>query len=126
LFIRTKYMETAEALTREFRIFTGANAAMFALLGLTTRWRKRAGAQLLLPAAVLIGAAAVVGGLYLFSQNWLHTVVFAEYVGLGYFAYLALAVALLADIAFNRARVTTEIVNAILNVLGSAVTVVPC
>ena len=126
LLIRTKYMEVSASLTREFRIFSGANALVVSLLGLTTLFRKRAALQLLLPTLVLLGAAAMVAYLYVFKQDWLHTVVFAEYVGLGYFAYLAAAIAFLADIAFNRARICTRIVNASLNVVGAAVQAVPC
>ena len=124
--IRAKYAEVATSLLREFRIFTGANALVFALLGVTTLVRKKAGIQLVLPAAVLLGAAVIVGGLYLFEQDWFHTILFNDYVGFGYFAYLALAVAFLADIAFNHARVTTEIVNAFFNAIGSAFTALPC
>jgi hypothetical protein len=126
LLIRTKYMEAAHALTREFRIFTGANAVVFLLLLLVTALRPRAGLQLVLPAMVLLGAAGVVGYLYLFEQDWLNTIVFAEYVGLGYFAYLALAIALLADVAFNRARVSTRVVNVALDALGAGIQAVPC
>jgi hypothetical protein len=67
------------------------------------RLRKRAGLQLVLPTVVLLGAAGLAGYLYLFNQDWLHTIIFSEYVGLGYFVYLALAVALLTDVLFNRA-----------------------
>lgn len=126
LLIRTKYIETAEALTREFRVFTGANAGVFMLLGLIAMVRKRASLQLALPTAVLLVAAAATAYLYLFNQNWLHTVVFADYLGLGYFIYLGLAIALLADIAFNRARVTTRLLNAVLHLVGSALQAVPC
>ena len=126
LLVRTKYMEVAGALTREFRIFSGANALVFALLGVTVLIRKRAQLQLALPAVVLVGAAGLVGYLYVFNQNWLHSVLFGEYVGLAYFGYLALAVALLCDIVFNRARVTTKLINAALQVVGSAMQAVPC
>lgn len=125
-FIRTKYMEVAESLTREFRIFTGANAIVFALLGVTAAIRKTAGLQLTLPTLVLLGAAAIVGYLYLFQQNWLHTILFGDYVGLGYFGYLGAATACLADIVFNKARITTQIVNTALQVLGSVIRAVPC
>lgn len=126
LLIRTKYMEVAESLTQEFRIFTGANAIVFGLLGVTIILRRGAGLQLALPALVLLGAAAIVAYLYLFQQNWLHTIIFGEYVGLGYFAYLGVATACLADIAFNRARITTTVVNAALQLVGAAAKAVPC
>jgi hypothetical protein len=82
--------------------------------------------QLILPAIVLVGAVIVTGGLYLFNQNWLHTVVFGQYVGLAYIVYLASAALLLADIVFNRARVTTRLVNLTLQSVGSVATAVPC
>lgn len=126
LLIRTKYMETAERLTREFRIFSGANAMVFGILGAVTLLRRKANLQLVLPTLVLLGAAGLTAYFYLFQQDWLHTILFSEYIGLGYFAYLSLAGALLADIAFNRARITTAIVNAAGNVVGAAIQAVPC
>jgi hypothetical protein len=88
--------------------------------------RKKATLQLALPAAVLVVAATVVAALYLFNQNWLHTVLYGDYVGLWYVAYLGLAIAGLADVVFNRARVTTRVVNRLLDFVGSALQAVPC
>ncbi|MEO7578634.1 MAG: hypothetical protein ABIT83_13570 [Massilia sp.] len=124
--IRTKYMEVAAALTREFRIFTGVNALVFALLGIAVVVRKRAGVQLLLPALVLIGSALLVGGMYLFEQDWLHTILFGRYVGLAYFAWMGLAIACLSDVVFNRGRVVTRLMNGTLHAVGSTLSVVPC
>jgi hypothetical protein len=124
--IRTKYMETAEKLTREFRIFTGANAVVFLLLLITAYRKKRADLHLLPAAIVLLGAAGLTAYFYLFNQNWLHTIVFNDYVGLAYVGYLSVAVAMLADVLMNRARVTVKILNAIANVVGSAASMVPC
>jgi hypothetical protein len=126
VFIRTKYMEVAESLTREFRIFTGANAAVFGLLGITTVLRRRAGLQLALPSLVLLGAAALVGYFYLFNQNWLHTIFFGDYVGFAYFAYLGMAITFLADIALNRARVTTNLLNGLFRMTDMTFQVAPC
>jgi len=121
--IRAKYLDVAAALTREFRIFTGANAIVFALLGLTVLLRKQATVQLILPTIVLLGAAAIVAYLYLFQQDWLHTILFGDYVGLAYFGYLGVAVLFLADIAFNRARVIATLFG---GVAGAVVPVLPC
>jgi hypothetical protein len=111
---------------REFRIFTSANAIVFALLGITALIRRKAGMQLVLPAVVLVGAAVIVAGFYLFNQDWFHTILFNDYVGFGYFAYLGVAVAFLADIAFNHARVTTQLVNGFFSAIGAAFSAVPC
>jgi hypothetical protein len=124
--IRTKYMETAERLTREFRIFMGTNAIVFALLAVATLARRQAGLHLVPPAIVLVVAAILTAYLYLFSQNWLHTIVFNDYVGFAYVAYLSVAFFFLCDILFNRARITTQLLNRLLDAVGSAVSVVPC
>jgi hypothetical protein len=124
--VEIAYATTARNLQREFRIFTLTNAAAFALLALVAYVRKGAKLQLLLPALVLVGAVVVTGGLYLFSQDWLHTIVFADYLGWGYTAYVSLVALLLADILMNHARVTTPLVNAAAELLGAAATAVPC
>lgn len=124
--IRTRYMETAGQLNREFRIFTASNALVFALLAVAAQVKRRAGLHLLPPALVLIAAAALTAWLYLFNQDWLHTIVFGDYVGFAYVAYLALVFAFLSDVLFNRARVTCELLNQLFSAVGSGLEVVPC
>jgi hypothetical protein len=124
--VESAYASTAASLLREFRIFTGANAVAFALLGLVTYFRRRAALQILLPAIVLVGAVALTGGIYLLRQDWLHTIVFGDYVGWAYAAWLASVALGLADIVFNRARVTTRVVNVALDAIGSVASAVPC
>ena len=124
--IRAKYMETAAQLTREFRIFTGSNALVFALLALAVFVKKKAGVHLVPAAGLLLVGAAVTAGFYLFNQDWLHTIVFSQYVGLAYLGYLAVALVLFADIVFNRARGTALALNVMGSVVGAAVSVLPC
>jgi hypothetical protein len=125
-FIESAYASVSRSLLREFRIFAASNALAFALLGLVTHIRKKATLQLLLAAGVLIGAVALTGGLYLFNQDWLHTILFGQYVGLAYALYLLSMTLLLSDIVFNRARMTTAIANLALEVVGTATRAVPC
>ena len=124
--IEFSYKHVTASLMREFRVFTAANALVFLALAGLAAWRRHAGTQLVLPAFVLVTAAMATAMLYLFGQNWLHTIVFSDYVGFAYFAYLALAVALLSDIAFNKARVSTGIINHAASAVGSAFQVTPC
>lgn len=124
--VEAAYASVTRSLMREFRIFSASNAVAFAVLGVVTWVRRQAVLQLLLPAFVLLGAVAVTTSLYLFNQDWLHTLVFGEYVGFAYSLYLAGTALLLADVVLNRARVTTHIVNAALNAAGSAATAIPC
>ncbi len=120
--IRTQYMETAGKLTLEFRIFTGTNAVVFLLLGLAALFRRNASLHLLPVAVVLLVAALLVGYLYLFNQNWLHTVVFGDYMGFAFVGYLAVVFAFLCDVLFNRARITTGLLNSV----GGSFQVMPC
>jgi hypothetical protein len=124
--IRTKYMEVAEKLIREFRIFTGTNALVFALLGIGAFLKRGAGIHLIPPALVMVVAAAITGYLYIFNQDWLHTILFSNYVGFTYVGYLSIVFAILCDILFNRAKVTTEVLNATFQAIGSSLQVVPC
>jgi hypothetical protein len=124
--IESSYATVTHHLMREFRIFSAANAAAFALLGLVTYFRRAAALQLILPAVVLLGAAAITGALYLFNQNWLHTIVYGDYVGLAYIAYLAAVALALTDVIFNKGRVTTWLLNRTLDAVGSAAVATPC
>lgn len=47
-------------------------------------------------------------------------------MGLAYLAYFGVIFLVLFDIVFNKARVTTEIINAFLHAIGSAFSVVSC
>ena len=124
--IESAYSSVTKNLMREFRIFTASNSLAFALLALVTFVRRGAALQLALPAIVLLGATLTTSGLYLFSQDWLHTILYSQYVGLAYAGYLAAVASGLADIVFNRARITTTLINIAFQVIGSAAHAVPC
>lgn len=125
-FIESAYADVRDHLLREIIIVSAGNALAFIALGAVVLARPAARLQLALVAAVLLGAVTLTSAGYLFGQNWIHAILFSDYVGLGYLAYLAAAVALLADIAFNRARVTSRILNAVAHAVGSSVQAVPC
>ncbi|CAN7688008.1 hypothetical protein LJR118_005679 [Acidovorax sp. LjRoot118] len=111
--IRTQYLETAGKLLRELRIFSGANALAFALLGVAALRRPAARLQLLPAAATLLLATAAASGVYLFGQNWLHTIVFGDYVGWTLLGYIALIHAWLCDLLFNRAQVSAHLLSGV-------------
>jgi DNA-binding TFAR19-related protein (PDSD5 family) len=125
-FAESAYASVALQLMREFRIFTGSNSVAFLLLGFVTYLRRTALLQLLLPAVVLVGAVAIAGSFYLLHQNWLHTILMGKYVGFAYSGYLLLVALFLADIVFNRAKVTTRLFNLAANVVGGAIKALPC
>lgn len=121
--IKTKYLETEAQLTREFRIFTGTNALAFILLTVAVLVRRRAGLHFLPVGLVLLLATLVTSYFYLFNQNWLQTIVFGDYVGFAYAAYLAFVFACLLDILLNYARITAAVLDA---VFGTLFHVAPC
>ena len=120
--IRTAYLDTAEKLLRELRIFSGANALAFALLGLAA-WRRRgAQAAALVPAAAtLLVATLACSAVYLWGQNWLSTIVFGSYVGWGQLAYIAVVYAWLCDLLFNQARISGHLCHGV-----GSISVSPC
>ncbi len=124
-FVQGKYMEVVTNLKVDVRIFLGVNAAAFLLLLWASFWRSQAIAQLFVPGVLLFASTLICSYFYLFEQNWFYTILYNDYTGFAYLGYLTIVFAFLLDIVFNRARVTTEIVNGILNVVGSAASVVP-
>jgi hypothetical protein len=126
-FIQSQYMKVAEDLRREIRIFTATNAFAFLLLLLLSLAKPAAARHLLLPGALLLVATLFCTCLYLFGQNWLLNLIHGDYLGWAYAAWLGVAFLLLVDIALNRGRVTTVIVNAIIEAIGGVVSALtPC
>ena len=125
-FTKTKYMEVAEDLKRDVRIFTGSNMLVFLLLVLVSFLKPQAIGHLFLPATLLAASTVICSYFYIFNQDWLLTIIYSNYWGFAYLAYVGVVFIFLCDIVFNKGRVTTEILNAILNALGSAASFVPC
>ncbi len=125
-FMKAKYMEVVTELKRDVRIFTGSNATVFLLVLLVSFFKPKAVAHLFFPALLLLTSTLVCSYFYIFEQNWLFTIIYNDYLGLAYLAYVGVVFLFLCDIALNRARVTSEILNAVFNAIGSAVSVAPC
>ena len=125
-FIHSRYMDVATELKRDIRIFTASNAAVFILLLLISFAKPQAMLQLFLPAVLLATSTLICSYFYIFEQNWLLTIIHSDYLGFAYLSWLGVVFLFLCDIVFNQCRVTTEIVNAFLNAIGSALSAVPC
>jgi hypothetical protein len=127
--IRGKYQDIVGKLLQDLRIFTGANTVAFLLLALLVFFKGRAARQLLLPGILLLLATGIASYAYLFQQDWWHSILYSDYWGTGYVAYLSTIYAFLCDVAFNRARVTSSSLNAIAEMvpaLANVLTCVPC
>ena len=126
IFIHSTYMDVATELKRDIRMFTGTNAAVFILLLLVSFLKPQAITHLFLPGVLLAVSTLICSYFYIFEQNWLLTIIHSSYLGFAYVAWLGIVFLFLCDIVFNRGRITTEILNALFNAIGSAFSVVPC
>ncbi len=125
-FIQSTYARVVVDLKRDIRIFASANALVFLSIVSLVIWKPQVSLQLFVPGILAIVATLVCSYFYIFEQNWLLTIIFSEYLGFTYLAYLAVVFAFLCDIVLNRARVTTQIVNAALDAVGAVASAAPC
>lgn len=124
--VKDKYIEIVSNLKRDLRIFLGSNLAMFMLLLTITLFKPQTVQHLFLPGLLLVAATALSSTIYIFGQDWFYTILYNDYMGFGYLLYIATIFGFLMDIALNKARITSEIINGIANVVGSAFSVTPC
>ncbi|MDH5181301.1 MAG: hypothetical protein OEZ39_00650 [Gammaproteobacteria bacterium] len=125
-FMKSKYMEIVAKLNLELRIFTGTNLAMFTLLLLASFMKPGAVIQLFVPGLLLATSTIICTYFYLFKQNWFFSIIYSDYLGFWYLAYVGGLFLWFCDIIFNKARVTTEFINGVLNAIGSALQASPC
>jgi hypothetical protein len=125
-FSHAKYMEIVRKLTMDVRVFLGANSIVFIFLLMVSFLKPRAVKHLFLPGGLMLGSTAICSYFYIFNQNWFYTILYNDYTGFAYVGYLAFVFAVLCDIVFNKARVTTEIINSILQAIGQVASLAPC
>lgn len=125
-YMKIKYMEVATELKRDVRIFTGSNTVVFLFLLLSSFLKPRAITHLFLPGILLFTATLACSYFYIFEQNWLLTIIYNNYLGFAYLGYVGVVFLFLCDIVFNSGRVTTRIINMILDAIGSVGSVTPC
>ncbi len=124
--IKGKYIEIVSNLKLDLRIFLGSNFLMFLILLIVSLTKPKAIAHLFVPGVLLLSATILASAIYVFGQDWFYTILYNDYMGFGYLAYIAVIFGVLIDIAFNKARVITELINGIANAVGSAFSVLPC
>ncbi len=124
--IKEKYIEIVANLKFDLRVFFGTNFSMFLFLLILSFAKPKAIAHLFLPGLILLLATILSSSIYIFGQDWFYTILYNDYMGFGYLTYVAVIFGVLIDIALNKARVTTEVINGITNAVGSAFSVLPC
>ena len=124
--IQGGYMKMVGELKRDIRIFSLTNLAVFVLLLFASLLRPTAKIHLLVPTMLLVTSTLICSYFYVFQQDWLLTIVFSDYVGFGYLAYLGIVTVFLGDIIYNQGLMTTALLNRTLESIGSALTVPAC
>jgi len=110
-FMKGKYMEVSTKLKRDVRIFLFSNVLVFLFLLAASFLQPKGIKQLFLPATLLMTSSVIASYFYIFKQNWFMTIMFGSYVGWLYLLYLLLIFLFLCDIVFNKARVSTFILE---------------
>ncbi|ABC27818.1 hypothetical protein HCH_00928 [Hahella chejuensis KCTC 2396] len=124
--IKEKYIDITEALRADLRIFLGTNLAAFLAVLLISLVKPRAHIQLAVPGILIIISTIISSAIYLVGQDWFYTILYNDYMGTGYIAYISVIFGFLMDITLNRAQITTHILNGVSDALGSAFQVTPC
>lgn len=124
--VKEKYRKIVNNLILDLRIFLGSNLAISFFLLAISFLKPVTVRHLFLPGLLLVVATTVSSSIYIFGQDWFYTILYNDYTGFGYLLYLVMIFGLLVDISFNRAKVTTRIINGIANAVGAAFSVAPC
>lgn len=124
--IEGRYGEIVGELMRDLRIFTGTNLLAFTLLLAISFAKPGYLRQLFVPGVLLVVATVFSSAFYIFGQNWFFTLLYNDYVGMGYAVWLVLIYGFLADILLFQARVTTTIVDGVLSGLANMFSAGPC
>jgi len=125
-FMTAKYMYVVENVIKDFRIFLGSSFFVLLLMLILLYTKPQATIQIDVLASMMLVSTVLSSYLYIFKQNWFYTIIYNDFMGYAYLMYLGIIFLFLCDIIFNKARITTEIVNAILSALGSSVSAVSC
>ncbi|WP_086932934.1 hypothetical protein [Agarilytica rhodophyticola] len=124
--IKGKYIEIIGNLKTDLRIFLGSNFSMFFILLVVSFAKSKAIVHLFLPGLLLTFATIIASSIYIYGQDWFYTILYNDYIGFSYLAYLSITFGFLIDIVLNKARITTETINGIASALGSSIWVIPC
>ncbi len=125
-FMTQKYMYVVENIIKDFRIFLGSSFVVLLIMLLLLFSKPQVGIQVNMLAGLMLLSTVVSSYFYIFKQNWFYTIIYNDFVGFAYLMYLGIIFLFLCDIIFNKARITTEVVNAILNAIGSSLTAISC
>ena len=121
--IKGHYIKVIEQLLNDFRIFAGSNVLIFLSILILSLIKTEHEKALMVAGGLVTCGTLVSIGIYLFNQNWFHALLFNDYMGWGYLVYVATITGFLADVVFNKGKISIEVVMGILAVIAMAVSV---
>jgi hypothetical protein len=116
--VERRYHDTLNELRNDILIFLGVNLVVMAAALVLALFRSAAARHLLPIAGLLTVSTLIAACWYIFGRNWLWAIIYSDHVGSAYLGILAVLFGFLADIALNRARATSKVLNAVSHVLG--------
>ena len=125
-FMTQKYIYVVNNIIKDFRIFLGSSFVVLLIMLFLLFSKPQVGIQVNMLAGLMLLSTVISSYFYIFKQNWFYTIIYNDFVGFSYLVYLGIIFLFLCDIIFNKARITTEVVNVILNAIGSSLTAVSC
>lgn len=124
--IEGEYDAIMSDLRADLKIFTASSFAALAFALLLSIFRGPAAAHLLPFSFALSGSTVLATLWYALGQDWVMTIIFSNYWGWAYPSVLAVIAFFLCDIAANKARITSFVLNGIGNAFGGAFQFAPC
>ncbi len=121
-----EYDDVMSELRGDLKIFAGSSfvALFFALL--LALFRGEAARHLIPISIALSVSTGVAVYWYIFGQDWVMTVIFSDYWGWAYAIVLGALSTMMVDIAANRARVTSHVLNTFGSAFGHGLSFSPC
>lgn len=114
-----EYDRVMTELSRDVTIFSASNFISLFVAFLLSIFRGPAARHLLPVSICLTLATALAIAWYALGQDWVMTIIFSNYWGWSYLGFISVLLAVLIDIAINRARITSEVLNAVSGLFGS-------
>jgi hypothetical protein len=124
--VEAKYHAVFDELRRDITIFLSANLIVLGIALVLALAKGRAARHLAPISIVMTLATLLMAYWYVFGQNWILTMITSDYFGWSYLGFLAVVCLLLADIAINRARVISRVLNTIADLLRLDLVWLPC
>ncbi|MEM7459938.1 MAG: hypothetical protein AAF331_10780 [Pseudomonadota bacterium] len=125
-FIEGQFDDVMDELRADLKIFAGSSGLALGFAFLLALFRGPAAAHLLPISVTLSAATLLMVAWYALGQDWVTTILYSDYWGWSYAVILAVLSALMLDIAANRARICSFLINSIGKILGGGLDVSPC